>query len=426
MINLILTGLFLTLSIGSEPIQEELPIGFTPSEWENRHIINDMGNRTDPPPGPVRNIAEYEPMQGVLIRYPFGISTSLISEMSEDVTIYCLVSSSQQNSAYNSMNSGNVNMENVEFILGSTDSYWTRDYGPWWVVDGNGDMGIVDFTYNRPRPNDNNAPYKVSEHLDVPYYSADFISTGGNYMTDGTGISASTQIAYTENSQCGTNDQSSIPLPPCSYVDNALSDYYGINTYHVVADPNDEYIDHIDCWGKYLSPTRMLIREVSASHPQYQEIEAVAEYFENTLTSTGEEWEVFRVYTPSDQPYTNSLILNNKVFVPVMNSQWDDDALEVYQAAMPDHEVLGFTGSWQSTDALHCRVKGIPDLTYTAYADGDVNMDESIDVLDVVMLVNFVLGAVEPTSTQIQIGDFNDDGILNILDVISLVNQITG
>jgi agmatine/peptidylarginine deiminase len=426
MINLILTGLFLTLSMGSEYIQEELPIGFTPSEWENRHIIHDMGYRTDPPPGPVRNIAEYEPMQGVLIRYPFGISTSLISEMSQDVIIYCLVSSSQQNSAYNSMNSGNVNMENVEFILGSTDSYWTRDYGPWWVVDGNGDMGIVDFTYNRPRPNDNNAPYKVSEHLDVPYYSADFISTGGNYMTDGTGISASTQIAYTENSQCGTNDQSSIPLPPCSYVDNVLIDYYGINTYHVVADPNDEYIDHIDCWGKYLSPTRMLIREVSASHPQYQEIEAVAEYFENTLTSTGEEWEVFRVYTPNDQPYTNSLILNNKVFVPVMNSQWDDDALEVYQAAMPDHEVLGFTGSWQSTDALHCRVKGIPDLTYTAYADGDVNMDESIDVLDVVMLVNFVLGAVEPTSTQIQIGDFNDDGILNILDVISLVNQITG
>ena len=426
MINLILTGLFLTLSMGSEPIQEELPIGFTPSEWENRHIINDMGYRTDPPPGPVRSIAEYEPMQGVLIRYPFGISTSLISEMSEDVTIYCLVSSSQQNSAYNSMNSGNVNMENVEFILGSTDSYWTRDYGPWWVVDGNGDMGIVDFTYNRPRPNDNNAPYKVSEHLDVPYYSADFISTGGNYMTDGTGISASTQIAYTENSQCGTNDQSSIPLPPCSYVDNVLTDYYGVNTYHVVADPNDEYIDHIDCWGKYLSPTRMLIREVSASHPQYQEIEAVAEYFENTLTSTGEEWEVFRVYTPNDQPYTNSLILNNKVFVPVMNSQWDDDALEVYQAAMPDHEVLGFTGSWQSTDALHCRVKGIPDLTYTVYVDGDVNMDESIDVLDVVMLVNFVLGAVEPTSTQTQIGDFNDDGILNILDVISLVNQITG
>ena len=426
MINLVITGLFLTLSICSESLKRELPIGFTPEEWENRHLINEMGHRTDPPEWPVRNIAEYEPMQGVLIRYPFGISTSVIREMADDIIVYCLVSSSQQNTAYNLMNNASVDMDNVEFIIGSTDSYWTRDYGPWWVVDGNGDIGVVDFTYNRPRPNDNQAPYKVSEHLDVPYFSADFISAGGNYMTDGNGISASTQIAYTENSQCGTNDQSSIPLAPCAYIDDIMLDYYGIHTYHVVADPNDEYIDHIDCWGKYLSPTRLLIREVSTSHPQYQEIEEVVEYFQSTLTSTGEEWEVFRVYTPSDQPYTNSLILNNKVFVPISNSSWDDDALESYQVAMPDHEILGFTGSWQSTDALHCRAKGIPDLTYTAYSDGDVNMDDSIDVLDVVLMVNFVLGVVEPSNTQSQIGDFNDDGILNILDVISLVNQITG
>ena len=29
---------------------------------------------------------------------------------------------------------------------------------------------------------------------------------------------------------------------------------------------------------------------------------------------------------------------------------------------MPGYEVLGFNGSWESTDALHCRIKGIPDL----------------------------------------------------------------
>ena len=46
-------------------------------------------------------------------------------------------------------------MDNVQFIIGATDSHWTRDYGPWWVIDGNGDYSIVDFTYNRPRPNDN-------------------------------------------------------------------------------------------------------------------------------------------------------------------------------------------------------------------------------------------------------------------------------
>ena len=145
-------------------LSNELPKGLTDWELDNMHIIDEMKFRTDPPPGPVRNIAEFEPMQGVLIRYPFGISTSLIREMAEDVIIYCLVSTNSQNSAYNSMNNAGVNMNNVEFILGSTDSYWTRDYGPWWVVDGNKNIGVVDFTYNRPRPNDNAAPNKVSDY----------------------------------------------------------------------------------------------------------------------------------------------------------------------------------------------------------------------------------------------------------------------
>ena len=110
-----------------------------------------------------------------------------------------------------------------------------------------------------------------------------------------------------------------------------------------------------------------------------------------------------------------------------MNSSWDDDAIEAYQVAMPDHEILSYySSSWVSTDALHCRAKGIPDLTYTSYSDGDVNMDETLDILDVVLLVNFVLGINEPSNTQIQIGDMNDDGILNILDIIALVNQIVG
>ena len=417
--------IFILCSIGFTN-NKELPIGFTESELKNKHLIGLNVRETDPPPGPVRNIAEYEPMQGVLIRYPFGISTSLIREMAEDVIIYCLVSSSSQNSAYNSMNNAGVDMNNVEFITGSTDSYWTRDYGPWWVVDGNGEIGIVDFEYNRPRPNDNNAPSKVANYLNVPYYSADFISTGGNYMTDGFGISASAHIAYTENNQCNTNNQSSVPLPSCSYVDNILSNYYGINTYHVVADPNNEYIDHIDCWGKFLSSSKILIREVPNSHNQYEDIEEVATYFSSILTSDGLPWDVYRVNTPSDQPYTNSLILNDKVFVPIMNSSWDGPALEVYESAMPNHEVLPFTGSWQSTDALHCRVKGIPDLNFIQFESGDLNMDEYINVLDIVLAVNYVLGLDELSSYQIQLADINGDQIVNILDIILVVNLILG
>ena len=68
----------------------ELPIGLTEEEKGKMHIIDEMSRETDPPPPPIRNIAEFERMQGVLIRYPFGISTSIIQEMAEDIIVYCL------------------------------------------------------------------------------------------------------------------------------------------------------------------------------------------------------------------------------------------------------------------------------------------------------------------------------------------------
>jgi hypothetical protein len=51
---------------------------------------------------------------------------------------------------------------------------------------------------------------------------------------------------------------------------------------------------------------------------------------------------------------------------------------------------------------------------------GDVNGDGLINVLDVVVLVNIVLGYGE----IIDAGDMNGDGILNVLDVVALVNII--
>ena len=511
---------FILLLLLSLSLSNELPKGLTDWELNNMHIIDEMKVRTDPPPGPIRNISEFEPMQGALIRYPFGISTSIIREMAEDVIIYCLVSSSQQTSAYNSMNNAGVDMNQVEFIIGSTNSYWTRDYGPWWVVDGNRDVSVVDFTYNRPRPSDNQAPLKMSNHLNTPYFSMDLEHAGGNYMTDGYGISASTSLVYEENSESDNQ------------VDQIMEDYYGIHTYHVEDDPNGTYIDHIDCWAKYLSPHKVLIREVPTWHSQYDEIEEVIEYFSNTVTAYGEPWEIFRVYTSSNQPYTNSLILNNKVLVPIVNNSYDDDALAVYQEALPDYEVLGFTGTWESTDALHCRVKGIPDLdmlqifhnplndnnepqangyevmatiddlseagliyddlkvfwkndSMTTYIstnmnvcdidipdcyqvnippqgeetniyyyiaasdnsgrtenlpmagyynfsvvatqlaeDGDVNMDDSVNVQDIIMMINYILGEIDLDIIQQGLADLNNDNSINIQDVILVVNLI--
>ncbi len=56
---------------------------------------------------------------------------------------------------------------------------------------------------------------------------------------------------------------------------------------------------------------------------------------------------------------------------------------------------------------------------------GDVNNDGSINIQDIVILLNYIFGSENPTPEQFDASDMNNDGILNILDVILIVEQIT-
>lgn len=312
-----------------------------------------------PPLAPVRNIAEFEHMEGVLIAYPLGIPVSVVAEMSENVMVTTIVdNATQENQARNAYSSGGVNLANCNFIYAPHDSYWTRDYGPWFVADGNRSIGIINFIYNRPRPDDNNIPVEMANFLGLNYYDMSLVQAGGNYMTDGWGISVSTDLVWEEN----TN------YTPAQ-IDTLVNDYLGVHTYHVMQDPLGDYIKHVDCWGKYLDTDKVLIGRVPQTDPRYTDYEATAGYFSTQTTGYGNYYQVSRVDSPDGEPYTNSLILNKKVLVPIMNTANDSAAIAAYEAAMPGYEVIGFTGSWVSTDALHCRVKGIADrgMLYVAH-----------------------------------------------------------
>ena len=58
------------------------------------------------------------------------------------------------------------------------------------------------------------------------------------------------------------------------------------------------------------------------------------------------------------------------------------------------------------------------------YESGDVNQDDELNVLDVVTIVNFILGVLEPTAYQQYAGDLNEDETINVLDIVLVVNLI--
>ena len=51
---------------------------------------------------------------------------------------------------------------------------------------------------------------------------------------------------------------------------------------------------------------------------------------------------------------------------------------------------------------------------------GDLNQDDLLNILDVIIMVNFILGLENDEF----LADMNEDGIVNILDVITLINAI--
>jgi len=56
--------------------------------------------------------------------------------------------------------------------------------------------------------------------------------------------------------------------------------------------------------------------------------------------------------------------------------------------------------------------------------EGDINSDQSVNILDIVFIINFILEIQVPSETQFISSDLNNDSLINILDIIQLVNII--
>ena len=367
-------------------LEELLPIHETEAErlrWLGRESeMPDRDRVSDPPPlAPIRNCAEWEPATGVIVRYPLGVPYGLLTDFDDTLTLHVIVSSGSYNSAVNNLTSQGVDMNQVEWLIKPNDSIWTRDYGPWYVFDGNGDVAIIDHTYNRPwRPNDNMIPIYFAQQQGIPVHSHDMYHTGGNYMTDGAHISSSTRLVYNE---AGMSE---------AQVDQLMFDYYGVETYNVLDYIESGGIHHIDTWAKFLDEETVLVKDVWTSHHTYNNLNQRAILLASLPSSTGRNYQVHRVYcySTSSGPasYTNSLICNDKIYVPTFgNTGYDNDALAAYQTAAPGYQVEGYYYSGFITDdALHCRTKNAHDVGMLRVAhvpilaeqEGDVAVDAHI------------------------------------------------
>ena len=63
-------------------------------------------------------------------------------------------------------------------------------------------------------------------------------------------------------------------------------------------------------------------------------------------------------------------------------------------------------------------------LNQFIYTLGDLNSDELVDILDIILIVNSILGTIDLSPLQFLAADLNENGLINVLDIIQLVNLI--
>jgi agmatine deiminase len=324
------------------------------------------------PGGHVRAIAEYEPTAGILITWGGfnALQTAMVvplttADPASDVWIV-VDNASEQQSATNVLGNGGADLVHVHFIVAATDSVWMRDYGPRFI-EHEGVRAIVDHTYNRPRPHDNQIPGVIGADWNESVYELPLVHGGGNFHLFGDRDAFMTRLIDNENP--GVSE--------AEIVDDFRA-YEGVDV--TLFDPFPQSYDstqHIDMWMLPLTDTKVLIGQYDASQgggvPK-----AVTDGAADELAMRG--YTVYR--TPgwnalgTHYTYTNSVIVNQVALICRFNGYDAEnaEALATYQTALPDSEVIQVDCSdiIPLAGAIHCIVMHVPDVLFQDDSDDPI------------------------------------------------------
>ncbi len=352
--------------------------------------IKARGITTPPEYDNIRTAAEWEEIEALTIAWEGfecilkQITAAAVSECK--VIIFTESVSSTSNYLQNNMCGGPVDMTNVEIVDTDLNSIWIRDYGANTVYGSwNDDRILVDWLYNRPRPDDDVIPDVLGEHMDIEVYSTtaspyDLMNTGGNYMSDGFGQAFESELIIDENNG-ETTWWTTFPNHSITEIETILEDFMGIETLVTMETLPFDGIHHIDMHMKLLDESTLLVSEYPDGLSDGPQINANIDYvLSNFYTKWGTPFDIIRIPSPpstsgafpGSQPeldneidgyyrtYSNAVFVNNTVILPTYYEQYDTTAIRIWENALPGYNIVGIdcdSGNdniISQSGAIHC------------------------------------------------------------------------
>lgn len=352
-----------------------------------------------------RVAAEWEPAIGTMIVWPLCIPHKLAIELAKDNHLFTLVTDeSAKKEALTWYTKWGIDSNHNTFLFTpqGIDSWWVRDWGPSAVFSLKGKMKLSDGKYIYSTPvsglrcedslhfiytttnnkiiktdTEDNATQYLAKDLAVELLDLPFINTGGNVLTDGLGTAFSTCVLINENHFFNVSEEKFLQLN---------KDLLGIKRYNIISNFEKRGIQHIDCYMKLLDAERILVIEPPKDHELFQVYDDIIQNDLKKLRSAyGRPYEILRIKTGRYHwnrlaAYTNSLIVNKTVYVPLYRIKEDSVALKTWQVVMPGYTIKGFefdladeplttqkmkehysVYGWVNDDGLHCRTRAVWD-----------------------------------------------------------------
>lgn len=356
-----------------------------------------------PPNGSVRCAAEWEEVQTLVITWTEqydDIQSQIVDAAQEECRV--LISCTDSNAVKNTLAGNGVPDVNLDFLEVPFNSIWIRDYGPNTMYYNNVDsLFMVDWMYNRPRPDDDAMPEEHALFHDVPIYSTtsspiDLINTGGNWMSDGHGTAFASELILEENEP---GNPYNVTAKNETEIDNIMSDFMGITRYiKMPVLPYDE-IHHIDMHMKLLDEETLLVSEYPDGVADGPQIEANLQYVLSTFNSMfGTPYKVVRIPVPPStsglypddngyyRTYANNVFINKTVLLPTYREEYDTTAIRILQEQLPGYNIVGIDvdNNGQNlislSGAIHCitQTVGVSDPLLITHQP----LDDTYDVIN--------------------------------------------
>ncbi|MEL6132261.1 MAG: agmatine deiminase family protein, partial [Bacteroidota bacterium] len=367
---LLLLSFTFTLSLSGQNISPRTSEGRTRGISPTQHSQDQFTELASSIPSQsLRAMAEWEEVEYLVLSWTQHIPTltQIVKHAQRYVKVLIICRDTSEVCQY--LSQCNIPTENVYFLEAAFNSVWVRDYGGYTVYANEvKERFLADWLYNRPRPLDDQIPRALSEFLDIPLYEMNsspwqLVHTGGNFLTDGMGTGFSSELVLQEN--MGTLHQ----RKSIKEIEQALQKFMGIDRYITMPILPYDGIHHIDMHMKLLDEETILLGEYPEGMSNGPQIEANLQYVvQHHLSPYNRPYKVIRIPMPPDngyyppavsasyRTYTNAVILNQLVLVPLFEEKYDTTALRIYRDAMPGYDIVGIDcrDVIESGGALHC------------------------------------------------------------------------